>query len=149
MILSFPVKILVKRIVKYLKERKDAGIKMKANTEFRFKACADSDFSNGYDKLNPEDYSTLFPYTSFIMYLCRIPLIQSSKLQIRLTLYSIKVEYVALFIYLRDMILVMNLVDRISRIVQLEEVKFNIKSTVINNNKEAFKIVKTLSLTLR
>ena len=70
----------VKRIVKYLKGTKDIGIKVRVNAILGFNACVDTDFASRWNKLEPDDISTLFSRTGFITYFFRFLLTWHSKL---------------------------------------------------------------------
>lgn len=53
----------VKRIVKYLLGTRHVGIQANIDRNLGLTAFADSDFTNGWNKLNPDDASSLFSRT--------------------------------------------------------------------------------------
>ena len=53
----------IKRIVKYLLGTRHIGIQATINTDLGLMAFADSDFANGWNKLNPEDASSFYSRT--------------------------------------------------------------------------------------
>ena len=139
----------VKRIIKYLIGTKNLGLKIKVNMSLGFKAYADSDFANGWNKLNPDDIQNLFSRTGFITFFFGIPLTWCSKLQTRIALSSTEAEYTALSTCLRDIILVMNLVKEIAKIVELPKITPALKCTAFEDNESAIKVAKAPTLTPR
>ena len=99
----------VKWIVKYLIRTKYIGIEAKIDLALGLIAYADSDFANRWNKLNPDDISSLFLRTGYIIYFMGM-IIWCSQLQSHIALSSIEAEYISLSMCLRDIISIMNLI---------------------------------------
>ena len=107
----------VKRIVKYLIETRHVAIQATIDINLGLVAYADSDFANGWNKLNLDDTSSLFSRIGYIIFFMGIPIVWYSKLQLRIILSLIEAEYVALSTCLRDVILIMSLIAEISKCI--------------------------------
>ena len=135
--------------IKHLIGRKELGLKIKAGMKLGFKARADSDFANGWNKLNPDGTQNLFSRTGFIAFFFGTPLAWRSESQARIVLSSTEAEHAALSTRLRDVIPLMNLVKEIAKIVQLPTIAPALKSTVFEDNESAIKVAKTPTLAPR
>ena len=103
-------------------------------------AFADSDFANGWNKLNPEDASSLYSRTGYAIYYMGMPIAWCSKLESRVELSSTEVEYAALSTCLRDATPIMNLIAEISTHVQVQLLKPVIKCQLFEDNESCIKI---------
>ena len=65
----------MKRIVKYLLGTWHVGMQAGINHDIRLTACADLDFANRWNKLNPEDASCFHSRTGYIIYCVSAPIV--------------------------------------------------------------------------
>ena len=65
----------VKRVVKHLLGTRHIGIQAMINTDLGLTAYADSDFANGWDKLTPDDASSLFSRSGHVIYYMGMPIV--------------------------------------------------------------------------
>ena len=112
-------------------------------------AHADSDFANDWNKLNPNNASSLFSRIGHMMHCMGMPITWYSKLQLRVTLSQMEVEYAALSTCLRDMMLIMNLIAEIVKCAYVETLKPVTEYCLIRDNESCIKIAKTPILALR
>ena len=139
----------VKRIVKYLLGTRHLGIKAKIDRNLGLAACADSDFANGWNKVNPDDASSLYSRTGYIIYYMGMSITWCSKLQSRIALSSTDAEHAALSTCLRDVIPIMHLIAEISTHIQVESQRPVIKCRLFEDNESCIKIAKAPILTPR
>ena len=125
------------------------GIKAKIDRSLGLAAYADSDFANGWNKLNPDDASSLCSRTGYIIYYMGMPITWCSKLQSRIALSSTEAEYAALSTCLRDVIPIMHLIAEISTHIQGESQRPVIKCRLFEDNESCIKIAKAPILTPR
>ena len=138
----------MKRIVKYLLGTWHVGMQAGINHDIRLTACADLDFANRWNKLNPEDASCFHSRTGYIIYCVSAPIAQCSKSQFRKVLSSAEVEHMALSTCLRDLILIMRLIAEISSHIQVQCQRQVIKCRLFKDNKSCIKIAKAPILIL-
>ena len=99
--------------------------------------------------MNPEDASSLYSRTGYVIYYMVMPIVSCSKLQLRIALSSTEAEYTALSTYLRDVIPIMNLIAEISTHIQTQLLKPVIKYRLFEDNRSCIKIAQAPILTPR
>ena len=132
----------VKRIIKYLIGTKHIRIRAEIDKSKGLVAYADADFASTWNKMDPENYESVFSRTGYVIYFYRIPVTWHSKLQSRIALSSTEAEYHALSTCLRDVIPIMNLINEISNHISVNTTKPNVKCRLFEDNESCVKIAK-------
>ncbi len=100
-------------LVCYLKKTHDLGLKFKPDPKKGFECYCDPDFSGNWNKaFAPMDPSTAKSRSGWIIFYAGRPVSWASKLQSQVALSTTEAEYIVMSQYLRDVILVMNLLQK-------------------------------------
>ena len=94
----------VKRIIWYLVNTKDKGIKIKIDKSKGIECYVDADFCGNYHKDRTDDTTTLLSWTWFVIFYMNCPVVWVSKLQGSISLSTTESEYVALSQSMRELI---------------------------------------------
>jgi hypothetical protein len=102
----------IRYLVRYLKKTRDIGLKFKPDPKKGFKGYCDTDFSGNWNR----EFAPIYPSTAksqsgWIIFYAGCPVSWASKLQSQIALSTTKAEYIAMSQALRDIILVMNLLQ--------------------------------------
>ena len=94
----------VKRILRYLKEKHDRGLKMSPTDDRRTDYYVNADFAGAFSIANHQDPISVKPRTGYVIMYRGSPLLWVSKMQTQVALSTMEAEYVALSQYMRDSI---------------------------------------------
>jgi hypothetical protein len=99
-------------LVRYLKKTCNLGLKLKPDPKKGFECYYDADFSGNWNReFAPVDPSTTKSQSRWIIFYAGCPLSWASKLQFQIALSTTEAEYIAMSQALRDVILIMNLLQ--------------------------------------
>jgi hypothetical protein len=131
-------------LVRYLKKTRDYGLRFKPDPGKGFECYCDTDFSGNWNKkFAAEDPSTSKSLSGWIVFYAGCPVCWASKLQSQVALSNTKAEYIAMSQSLRDIIPVMNLIQK------MQEKQFQVICTqpyiyckVFENNSGALELAR-------
>jgi hypothetical protein len=99
-------------LVRYLKKTRDQGLKFKIDPKKGFECYCDADFSENWNReFAPINPSTTKSQSRWIIFYAGCPISWASKLQSQTALSTTKAERIAMSQALRDIILIMNLLQ--------------------------------------
>jgi hypothetical protein len=133
----------VKRIGRYLLGTREKGFIVRPDMQKSFECCVDADYCGNWDPLHSEDPNSAKSRTGYIIMYHGCPILWASRLQSMFTLSTTEVEYVALSTTLRDVILVMYLLQEMQEHGYGVEGTPSIKCKVFEDNSGAFEQAKT------
>jgi hypothetical protein len=101
-------------LVRYLKKSCDIGIRFWPDPEKGFECYCDADFSGAWNKQFAwHDPSTVKSRSRWVIFYAGCPIIWASKLQTQVALSTTEAEYIAMSQALRDVLLIMFLIQEI------------------------------------
>ena len=99
-------------VARYLMRLRDVGIRFSPNPNKGFECYCDANFSGNWNKDGAaHDPSTAKLRSGWIIFYAGCPKIWASKLQSQVALLTTEAEYIALSMSLRDVLLIMFLLD--------------------------------------
>ena len=139
----------LRRICKYLLGTQDIGIVFKPEPLKGVEYYLNADFSRNWNVVDSEDPENILSRTGYIIYYAGCPIHWVSKLQTEIVLSTTEAEYITLSQSMRDVIPLMNLLDKFSMVVKVTNVPPKIKCKVFEDNTSCIKVATTSSITPR
>ena len=131
----------IKKICRYLQGTKDRGLVMNPTKDFKVDCYVDADFCGLWGSEDPEDPIVAKSRTGYILMFANCPLMWVSKLQTKVSVGTMMVEYVALSSAMRDMLPLKRLVQSVAEVVTGDKnVQVTCHSDVFEDNNGALTV---------
>ncbi len=132
----------IKRIVPYLINTRERGIRFEPDMNQGLDCFVDADFEGLYSYEDEQDPVSVKSRTGFVLTLFGCPVIWSSKLQTEITLSSTAAEYVAFSMAMRELLPMRPLLKEMGEKLQLPVIsKSLVRSTVFEDNQGCLSLV--------
>ena len=133
----------MKRIGRYLLGTSDKGIILEPDRNKNVECFVDADFAGNWNKAEAEDAVNMLSRTGYVIRFMGCPILWVSKLQTEIALSTTEAEYIALSQAMRDVILLMTIIEELSDVFNLKREKPKIFCTVFEDNNGALELAKT------
>jgi hypothetical protein len=130
----------IRHIGKYLLGTKNHGILYQPDPTKGIEVYVDADFAGGWSKADAENAENVMSRTGYIIFYAGCPLIWCSKLQTEIALSTAEAEYIALSQAMRETIPVMQLLEELSKVIDLHMPEPNIFCKVFEDNTSCISI---------
>lgn len=140
----------IKRIIHYLLETRDKGIKFVPNLDEGLNCFVDADFAGLYGYEDDQDPVSVKSRTGFTLTLFGCPVIWASKLQMEITLSSTAAEYVAFSMAMRELLPMKAMLREIGTKLHLAfAMKSLVRSTIFEDNQGCLSMVNVPKMSSR
>ena len=140
----------VKRIIRYLIDTRDQGIRFEPDLNQGLDCWVDADFAGLWGHEDDQDPVSVKSRTGFSLTLFGCPVIWSSKLQTDITLSSTAAEYVAFSMAMRELIPMRTLLLEISERMDIPVIKESmVLSTVFEDNQSTLSLINVPKMSTR
>jgi hypothetical protein len=137
--------LALKRIGRYLKQTSDRGMVMNPSTDIcKIDAYPDADFAGMYGHEKPVDPSCVKSCTGFVITFADVPILWKSQLQTETALSTMEAEIIALSACCRDLFPIIDMIESVTRQVNLPIGETTMKLSVHEDNSGALALAKTL-----
>ena len=137
--------LALKRIGRYLKQTSERGMIMNPSTDIcKIDAYPDADFAGMYGHEKPVDPSCVKSRTGFVITFADVPILWKSQLQTETALSTMEAEIIALSACCRDLFPIIDMVESVTRQVNLPIGETTMKLSVHEDNSGALVLAKTL-----
>ena len=113
----------VKRIGRCLLGTKNCGIVYNPDLKKDLKCYVDADFAGGWAKANADNLDNVLSQTGYIIMYAGCPLIWASRMQTEISLSTAESEYIALSTSMRNVLIIMQLMNEIDKIFPIVKSK--------------------------
>jgi hypothetical protein len=135
----------LKRIGRYLKQILERGMIMNPSTDIcKIDAYPDADFAGMYGHEKPVDPSCVKSCTGFVITFADTPILWKSQLQTETALSTMEAKKISLSVCCRDLFKKIDMVDSVTRQVNLQIGETTMKLSVHEDNSGALVLAKTL-----
>ena len=124
----------VYRIGKYLRGTRDKGIIIRPDHDKGLECFVDADFAGGWNIADAEDVSSVYSRTGYVITYAGCPLHWISKLQSEMALSTTESEYIDLSQAMRDVVPLIDLLEKINLIIPLYNPKAKVHCKVWEDN---------------
>ena len=137
--------LALKRIGRYLKQTSERGMIMNPSTDIcKIDAYPDADFAGMYGHEKPVDPSCVKSRTGFVITFADVPILWKSQLQTETALSTMEAKIIALSACCRDLFPIIDMVESVTRQVNLPIGETTMKLSVHEDNSGALVLAKTL-----
>ncbi len=139
----------VKRIARYLIGTKDRGVVCSPDSSRGLECFADADFAGGWDCGDSDNPENVMSRTGYVILYAGCPIVWCSKLQTEIALSTMEAEYIALSQALREVIPLINLMDKLKIVVPFYNPTPQIKCKLFEDNRSCIVVAESARLTPR
>jgi hypothetical protein len=136
--------LALKRIWRYLKNTSSHGMVINPTRELTIDAYPDADFAGMYGHEKPTDPACAKSRSGFVIVCAGVPVSWQSKLQTQTALSTMEAEVIALGACMRELIMIMNMVQLLAVAVGIPAGDVNIRVSVHEDNSGALVLAETL-----
>jgi len=124
----------VKRIGSYLLGTQGRGIVFNPNTKKGLECYVDADFAGGWAKADADNPDNVLSRTGFVIFYAGCPIVWASRMQTEISLSTAESEYIACSTAMRDVLSLTYLMQEITKIFPIENIKPKMHCTVYEDN---------------
>jgi len=140
----------LKKIIRYLIETSDMGIRFEPKPGKGLDCYVDADFAGLFGYEDDQDPTSVKSRTGFVLTLFGCPILWSSKLQTYITLSSTTAEYVAFSMAMRELLPLRVLLQEIGTKLGLDYIKQSlVRSTVFEDNMSTLSLINVPKMSTR
>jgi len=121
----------VKRIGRYLLGTQGRGI---VNIKKGLECYVDADFAGGWAKADADNPDNVLSRTGFVIFYAGCPIVWASRMQTEISLSTAESEYIACSTEMRDVLSLTYLMQEITKIFPIENIKPKMYCTVYEDN---------------
>jgi len=139
----------LQRIVRYLIQTKNKGLKCTVDKSKGIELFVDADFAGGWNINESYNADNLLSRTGFVICYAGIPIYWKSKLQSEITLSTCEAEYIALSMAMRELLPFITLVKEINQVFDIHYSKPKVKCRIWEDNKSCIAVAESKKPPLR
>jgi len=124
----------VKRIGRYLLGTQNRGIIFNPNIRKGLECYVDADFAGGWAKADADNPDNVLSRTGFAIFYAGCPIVWASRMQTEISLSTAESEYIACSTAMRDVLSLTHLMQEITKIFPIENIKPKMHCTVYEDN---------------